>query len=1051
MVGQCLRFVALISPSDTISRHEQIFSQKLVETKRRHRALKAVAKGLSVQESKAEGLIDDESDAGSEESLFVSSPASPERDASPPPAKVAREAKPLTSSNPFPNPNSAATDPFAAAKNNAAQGLFRKPSVEPGFGSASGSAVPSSLGGMGSASFQAPQQSNQEIAQSVFGGGTSLNKQESKTSDPRLSRNNSLADAIPAPSPFANSQPTQGSFSSFSTSSSKGFEFGKSTAAESAEPKSSFRSGDQPRKSLFDRIEQPSSQFGAEPALKISEQKPAFSLHQDAKSTPSASLGPFSVSSANPTAPVSNPAQQSSFPAFGAEYSTSSTSQPFKNPFSNLPASPFASSGIGTGGFNASAKSPFKTTDDQNSPFKPPKKQDQELEQPKNAGLDFGSFLGSAWSQAPQASFFSSSPHTSGQNATASSSSPPASSKSIASDNGSKRPEAPSSFINSASTQQKSAFPSSSSSIEIAAKSETFPLTTSTKPALLSSSAVFSADAAKPSLQQFTSPFVATSTSATPRGKVVEAEQRHDHAAEVRSKTLDRLAKDLVCGDYGLVEQMVEHLMEYIFEDSVKTLKKERKRERKAELRRVYLSKKYLPLWREKAWKLRLKRKALFRRQTLARSVRELASDANQSQKSPHQSPNSAASQKQVNGAIPLGSLLSAPHHFHTGKTTQPSSGKKRKDLHEDGTRTREGAVNGTSLETEPITPKRHKFAHHKRSKTVAMSLPNFSNAQAVNPSDRLRASLSNKRNRLSHSDSLMSESVLKRARHILGKTDTTRTDYFRLKAMGVDPNTPLVPNTLRRSRASLASSMGSGASSSSSLNNNSAQTQMPKPPPQNIASLSLSAQTRELIASRSQSSSASPNNDNVALTSTPKLDNEEEDLFAQARQLREALAEDEAWFRREREAFEEREKSKRPPEGETEKQRRLREWEATPSKTSLRLERTNASGFLPPDWKERTKGKDEVEETEEVDGFRSEAGWKGKGKARELLGKEGMPNGTSSREKQTAPLPSSQQQQRPRGLAALTNGTAGRSETAFRRGSALAAKGSSADDAIEL
>lgn len=46
----------------------------------------------------------------------------------------------------------------------------------------------------------------------------------------------------------------------------------------------------------------------------------------------------------------------------------------------------------------------------------------------------------------------------------------------------------------------------------------------------------------------------------------------------------------------------------------------------------------------------------------------------------------------------------------------------------------------------------------------------------------------------------LAKEQIMRQAsRLVQGRTDTTRTDYFKLKALGLDPNTPVIPQTRKR------------------------------------------------------------------------------------------------------------------------------------------------------------------------------------------------------------------------------------------------------------
>lgn len=101
----------------------------------------------------------------------------------------------------------------------------------------------------------------------------------------------------------------------------------------------------------------------------------------------------------------------------------------------------------------------------------------------------------------------------------------------------------------------------------------------------------------------------------------------------------------------------------------------------------------------------------------------------------------------------------------------------------------------------------------------------------------------------------------------------------------------------------------------------------------------------------------------------------DDEELFAQMRQVREAMSESISWFRAEREKSELSRSSSRSkdvaPPNETEKQRRLREFKVTPSRTEVRLRETGGGGLLPQGWGAVDQGKAREEDGEErLQGF---------------------------------------------------------------------------------
>jgi hypothetical protein len=192
-------------------------------------------------------------------------------------------------------------------------------------------------------------------------------------------------------------------------------------------------------------------------------------------------------------------------------------------------------------------------------------------------------------------------------------------------------------------------------------------------------------------------------------------------------------------------------------------------------------------------------------------------------------------------------------------------------------------------------------------------------------------------------SQSLLSETLRLKARRLAPpdlSTDTTRTDYFRLKAMGIDPDTPVVPVTRKR-RAS------------DQVDMTETKTRRPTPPTASLPR-SVSAYPNGAIASATSLTNGVPSTAQNT-TSKPLADDDDEALFAQVHQLKEALSESITWFR------EETEKStlsrsvsrskQTSPDGETEKERRLREFQWTPSRTEMRLRATGGHGLLPKNW----------------------------------------------------------------------------------------------------
>jgi hypothetical protein len=175
---------------------------------------------------------------------------------------------------------------------------------------------------------------------------------------------------------------------------------------------------------------------------------------------------------------------------------------------------------------------------------------------------------------------------------------------------------------------------------------------------------------------------------------------------------------------------------------------------------------------------------------------------------------------------------------------------------------------------------------------------------------------------------SVLSEEVLNKARRLVpaGRLDTTRTDYFRLKALGIDPDTSL-NSSARKRRISddRASESNKSSRLSSSLNGLAA---------------SAATSTNQPLSGATSGASAYPADDN----------DDDEALFAQMRQVRAAMSDSISWFREEREKSE---LSRSRSASATRDAVHPEPDRPAPSRTTARLEATGAHGF----WKRAGDG----------------------------------------------------------------------------------------------
>lgn len=183
----------------------------------------------------------------------------------------------------------------------------------------------------------------------------------------------------------------------------------------------------------------------------------------------------------------------------------------------------------------------------------------------------------------------------------------------------------------------------------------------------------------------------------------------------------------------------------------------------------------------------------------------------------------------------------------------------------------------------------------------------------------------------------IINEALMRKARQLAprARTDTTNTDYFLLKSRGIDPNTPIVPETRKKRSTTLSE-------------NHSESNKVRKVPPSNSSNPPLARLTNRQPPSQAHPDT-SPSQRPPSSTPT-KTKSEDEALFASIANVRSALAESISWFQSERAKTESSSKANSPPPNETEKQKRLREFQFTPSRTEQRMRASGAGHF----WEKR-------------------------------------------------------------------------------------------------
>ena len=351
----------------------------------------------------------------------------------------------------------------------------------------------------------------------------------------------------------------------------------------------------------------------------------------------------------------------------------------------------------------------------------------------------------------------------------------------------------------------------------------------------------------------------------------------------------------------------------------------------------MLLVKKYTRIWKMNAWNAGLRRKGRERRKVFAKSNHELASDAHQRRpQSPQPRPlSSEAEDTQPNG-YPARSLSLIP--------SQNRLSKRRSLPLDFDERHLEASPLGASINKR----KRPKSPTDQISNTFKQGDPRqqrsgiaIKHAHSRGP-ERANRLVGDGRPTSGSVTTLSQNAILEKARTLIsGKMDTTRTDYFRLKALGIDTDTLLVPRTVIKN--SLASVGQDGKKQRDSHR--------------------LMKRTDQL-QDRAKTQKA---DDTYPITSqqhgdmTQEDDDSDETLLAQMRGVRGMMSDSISWFKAEGVKSKSNSSSgEKQASYETAKQKRLREFATTPSRTEQRLRRTEGQGQLPKAWDPRSPWRDE-------------------------------------------------------------------------------------------
>ncbi|KAI9729961.1 MAG: hypothetical protein M1834_006159 [Cirrosporium novae-zelandiae] len=336
----------------------------------------------------------------------------------------------------------------------------------------------------------------------------------------------------------------------------------------------------------------------------------------------------------------------------------------------------------------------------------------------------------------------------------------------------------------------------------------------------------------------------------------------------------------------GVLDQFIVHNVNMIVKAAVRQAKDEESWRQAAKARRIILSKKYLHRWKNIAWALNLHRQGRERRKNLARSMLSLSQShfRRSSEFDPH--PSTSGSQE------PSMSTVSQPKQAPPRQSTTRVT-KKRSLI--------QGPLEQRSTK---------KVAKHQRSQTVngaKMSKSTLfppSLTRSNNPRSPLSSSLCASLCGSGSFAGIMRNSSNKSLPS--GRMDNTKTNYFRLKALGIDEVALYSPKKRQRDQDESVN-----VKKIQRLSPKSKGSTIPRSVPRSTSVGRLTNGIHNIQHRKQSSPPPTSSAKHSTKTSTDPPD-EDEALLAQVREMREQMVADIAWFQEEREKTESEMNSRR-------------------------------------------------------------------------------------------------------------------------------------------
>ena len=360
----------------------------------------------------------------------------------------------------------------------------------------------------------------------------------------------------------------------------------------------------------------------------------------------------------------------------------------------------------------------------------------------------------------------------------------------------------------------------------------------------------------------------------------------------------------------GLLRQFVEHRTVKIVEAAIKRFQKEQTDQAVKEARTHLLLRKYGLKWKDTAYRKALHRRAKVRRSLFAQTARQERNrqrgddELQEILRAKREKEEVQRAQRRDSLGRGMSNSPPGPTIIRPFQPVAPVAGKKRKSLQAD--------TSESTIMNKAVLPTHG----HKRSRTMDGSHSTFAPPQPTQLSppgesnrSLLSSTLSGRSNLLNYPDSPEIQSAARRM-----KVDRTNTDYFRLKARGIDPETTVIPHTKssleRKRRREEQDTSPSETSLTWTERRNRAATTTERVNP--VLAKALNSKASPPPASASVRSTSAPKAGYVARPTEPasvlaqSVADDDDEFLRQIREVRYALTQDTHWYKEQAGKFEE-------------------------------------------------------------------------------------------------------------------------------------------------